>query len=379
MKWVWASGILVLMVTVLVAGMPWRKRAADAEGVRTVAVTRGSLEITAAGTGTFELQEYVDVGAQISGQLKAVPVKLGETVRRGQLVAVIDDTTTRARLAQTEAMLASAQAQIAAKQAQAALARAQRDRNIRLVERGFLSAATQETAETGVISLDAEVASLRAQAASLSAVIAQVRTELTFAEVRAPMSGTVVAFVARPGQTLNAAQQSPVILRIGNIDSLGLVVAVSEADVVHVRPGMTVRFQLLGAPERQFSGHVKEILPSPRVVNSVVFYDVLVQPSQRDELFRIGMTAQAFFLIARHDCMLKIPRAALPVDLRPPQTVRINLLEAGRTLRPLQVEIAAADDTDGGVPCDQGARAGLVEGARVAIPSARSSGKKGAR
>lgn len=351
-------------------------RAPEAKEVRAVPLTRGSLEVTAAATGTFQPLEYVDVGAQLSGQLKSVAVKPGDEVRRGQIIAAIDDATARARLAQTEAALAGVHAQIAAKRSQAELARAQRDRNLRLVERGFLSVATMDAAEAGLASLEAETDSLRAQAASLTAVIEQARTELRHAEVRAPIDGVVVSLAARPGQTLNAAQQAPVILRIADLRSLALYAQVSEADVVHVRPGMQVRFHLLGIPDRPFAGRVREILPAPNIINSVVFYDVVVElPQPPDALFRIGMTAQAYFVIARHECMIRIPRAALPPDLRPPQTVRLTVLEAGGAQRAASVEVAAADDGEGGVPCEAAARAGLGDGTRVVMPPAAKKGK----
>jgi macrolide-specific efflux system membrane fusion protein len=348
----------------------------DSDSLRTVKATRGSLEVTAAATGTFQPLEYVDVAAQLSGQLKAVTVKPGDTVRRGQLVGVIDDTTARARLAQAEATLASVRAQITAKQSQISLAQIQRDRNARLVERGFLSVATLDAAEANLAALESEADSLRAQAGSLVAVIEQARTELRYAEVRAPIAGVVVALAARPGQALNAAQQAPVILRIANLQSLALVAQVSEADVVHVRPGMEVRYNLLGVPERNFVGRVRQILPAPNVVNSVVFYDVLIEIPHAEALFRIGMTAQVYFVLARHACMLKIPRVALPADIRPPRTVRLAVLDVDRKLRQVEVEITALNDAEGGLSCDVAERAGLDDGAEIVMSAAARKDKK---
>jgi macrolide-specific efflux system membrane fusion protein len=352
-----------------VGTFPW-KSTAGADKLRTVKTTRGSLEVTAAATGTFQPLDYVDVGAQLSGQLKSVLVKPGDAVRRGQLVAKIDDSTARARLAQNEALLASVRAQAAAKQAQAEHARVQRDRSAHLVASGFLSVAAQDAAEANVASLAAEADGLRAQAASLVAVIAQARTELRFAEVRAPMDGVVVSIAARAGQSLNAAQVAPVILRIADLRSLALVAQVSEADVVALRPGMNARFNLLGIADRDFAGRVRQVLPAPNVVNSVVFYEVLVEVPRADDLFRIGMTAQVYFVLARHECMVKIPRAALPPDLRALRTVRLNVLGADREPRPVEVEIIAANDAEGGVSCDAAGRAGLGDGSEIVLPAA---------
>jgi macrolide-specific efflux system membrane fusion protein len=374
--WALAAGALAAAILALNPEWVREQNPKAADGVRTVKATRGGLEVTVAAIGTFQPLEYVDVGAQISGQLKEVTVKLGDVVRRGQLIAAIDDTTARARLAQTDASLAGVRAQIAAKEAQIVLARAQRARNTRLVEHGFLSIATLDAAEATVASLEAEADSLRAQARSLGAVIEQAKTELRFAEVRAPMEGVVVALVARTGQALNAAQQAPVILRIANLQSLALIAQVSEADVVHVRPGMEVRFNLLGLADRNYAGRVRQILPGPNVVNSVVFYDVLIELPRVEELFRVGMTAQIYFMLARHPCMLKIPRVALPADLKPPRRVRLATLGADRKPRPLEVEITAANDTEGGLPCEVAERAGLAEGVEIAMPAAAAKKDK---
>lgn len=166
------------------------------------------------------------------------------------------------------------------------------------------------------------------------------------------MDGVVVALVARPGQALNAAQQAPVILRIANLRSLALIAQVSEADVVNIRPAMEVRFNLLGLGDRDFAGRVRQMLHAPNIINSIVFYDVLVGVQRAEDLFRIGMTAQVFFVLARHACMLKIPRTALPADFRPPREVRLTALGADRQPRQVAVEIIAANDAEGGVPCE---------------------------
>lgn len=357
-------------IAALVLALVWvetsdSQRAPDKQ-VRTVKVTRGPLELTAAATGTFQPLEFVDVGAQLSGQLKAVKVQPGDVVRRGQVIAEIDDTTARARLVQNEALAASVRAQLAAKVAQVELARVQRDRNTRLVERGFVSVATQDAAEANLASMEAEARSLGAQAGALNAVIEQSSTELRYAQVRAPMDGVVVVLAARSGQALNAAQQAPVILRIANLASLVLVAQVSEADVVNLTPGVSARLNLLGVADRSFQGRVRKVLPSPNVVNSVVFYDVLVDVAP-DPLFRIGMTAQVFFVLASHDCMMRIPRVALPADFRPPRKVEVKVLDANRAPRKLAVDVSAASDVEGGVRCEDAERAGLREGSEIVI------------
>lgn len=336
------------------------------ESRRTVRIERGPLEVTMAATGSFQALDYVDIGAQLSGQLKSVTVNPGDAVRRGQIVAVIDDTTARARLAQYEASLAAVRAQKAAKAAQIVLAKAQLDRNASLEVRQFVSKAAKEITAAAVTSLEAEADSLQALAESAAALVQQARADLRFAEVRAPMDGVVVTISARPGQTLNATQQAPVILRIINPDSIVLVAQVSEADIVRLNPGAEARFRLLGDPDRDYTGRVAQIFPMPNVVNGVVYYETRIDLVRADDRFRIGMTAIVSFLLERHDCVLKVPRSALPPDLRLPQEVTIVLPD--RSPASATVPIVAANDTDGGIPCDEAARLGLSDGMRMVIP-----------
>jgi macrolide-specific efflux system membrane fusion protein len=187
------------------------------------------------------------------------------------------------------------------------------------------------------------------------------------------MDGTVVAYVARPGQTLNASQQAPVILRVANMASLALVAQVSEADVIHLRPGGPARFTLLGQTDREFSARVRQILPSPSFVNGVVFYDVLVDVPRGESVFRIGMTASVLFVLARHECMVRIPRFALPADLRPPRTVPVRIALRGGNIREIAVPVLAANDTEAGVSCAEAERLGLPEGAEIVIPARASA------
>ncbi|MCX7960243.1 MAG: efflux RND transporter periplasmic adaptor subunit [Burkholderiales bacterium] len=369
------GGALTAAVAWLLATNPTGdRRAPAAKAERTVTATRGPLEVTVAALGTFQPLRYVDVGAQTSGQLRMIAVGPGDPVRRGQLVAEIDDSTARARLEQARASLASMQAQIAAKRAQLELARAQRDRNARLVGQGFIAVSSLDVAEAGVRSLEAEVESLRAQAGQLAAVLDQAAAELTFAKVHAPMDGVVVALMARAGQTLNAAQQAPVILRIADPGSLALVAQVSEADVIELRPGLAARFSLLGLADREFAGRVRQILPSPNLVNGVVFYDALIEIPPQADLFRIGMTAQVRFVLARHECMLKVPRVALPAEVRPGGRTVLNAVLGDRP-QPLEVPVSAANDAEIGIACGEAERAGLAPGTRIIAAPAAAKGR----
>lgn len=333
---------------------------------RTVTLRKGAIDRTIAATAYFQARDQVDVGAQISGQLKSVEVLPGDRVRKGQLIAVIDDTLALSRLAQTKATLESLRAQRLAKEAQIVLAGHQVERSSLLMERGVSSAATHQIAEATLATAVAERGALQAQERGIEAAIAQAETELTFARIHAPMDGTVVAVVARPGQTLNATQQAPTILRVADLASLYLVAQVSEADVLSVQAGMEAHFTLLGAQDKRWSGQVVRVLPSPTTTNNVVLYDVPIAVANPDDLFKLQMTAQVTLSAERLSCALKLPRGSLPRGFRLPGSLDLQVYDINGTPRVAQVAVAIMDDIEVGIDCAEAERAGLQDGDRVA-------------
>jgi macrolide-specific efflux system membrane fusion protein len=125
------------------------------------------------------------------------------------------------------------------------------------------------------------------------------------------MSGTVVSLDATTGQTLNASQTSPTLLRIADLDTMTVAAQVAEADVVKLKPGMAVYFTTLGMPEQRWQSAVRQILPTPELVNDVVLYNVLIDVANTDRLLMTDMTAQVFFIQGQASQVPLVPVAAL--------------------------------------------------------------------
>jgi len=156
----------------------------------------------------------------------------------------------------------------------------------------------------------ADAASLSAQMREAAAAVKTGRANLGYTTITAPMAGEIVSVSLLEGQTLNANQQAPNILRIGDIDTVTVWAQVSEADIVRVKPGQEVYFTILGDSTR-WDGTVRQVLPTPELINNVVFYDVLFDiPNLKREL-KIQMTAQVFIVLARATGVLLIPAAAV--------------------------------------------------------------------
>jgi len=255
--------------------------------------------------------EFVDVGAQISGQLKRLHVRLGDRVEKGQLLAEIDPVISASRVVEAEATLANLTAQSDAKKEQLELARLQKARSDELLRQGATAASDSEIADSNYKVAGAGLAALEAQIKEAGAALETARANLSYTRITAPMAGEVVSISAREGQTLNANQQAPNILRIGEQQTMTVAALVPEADVSRLKIGQEVYFTVLGQGERRWYGRLRQILPSPEIISNVVFYNALfdVQNPQRE--LKVQMTAQVFFVLEQASNALYAPLSAL--------------------------------------------------------------------
>ena len=143
-----------------------------------------------------------------------------------------------------------------------------------------------------------------------SAAIDTAKANVDYTKITAPIAGEIVSISLLEGQTLNANQSAPNILRIADINTVTVWAQVSEADIVRVKPGLGVYFTILG-DSRRWTGKVRQILPTPELINNVVFYDVLFDIPNPEHVLKIQMTAQVFIVLAEAKSVLLIPAAAI--------------------------------------------------------------------
>jgi macrolide-specific efflux system membrane fusion protein len=314
----------VLLVGLMAAWGYLREEAGADSRIATAAVTRGAIEDTVTALGMLQPSQYVDVGAQVSGQLRKIHVEIGEQVEEGDLLAEIDPRIYRARVAADRATLASLEAQRAEREAQRTLAERQYERQKGLLQANATSREAFEGAEAALEVAKAQIAALNAQITHAESSLEGNETNLGYTKIFAPMAGTVVSLEARQGQTLNASQQTPIILRLADLDTMTVRTQVSEADVNRLAPGMPVYFNTLGQPERRWSGTLRQVLPTPEVVNNVVLYNALFDVPNPDQALMSQMTAQVFFVLERTEDTLLAPMAALgPVTGAGASTVHV--------------------------------------------------------
>ena len=345
---------LWIVVALVVAGagaFGYYRTFGKAEAVyATATVVRGDVESTVVAAGIVQPIQYVDVGAQTSGKLKSLKVKRGDRVEKNQVLAEIDPALADTALAAANATLESMTSQRSVKQAQLVLADAQQARNEKLFEDQLISANDRDVTLAGHDVAFADVASLSAQMKQAGAAVDTAKANVGYTKITAPMAGEVVSIALLEGQTLNANQQAPNILRIGDTDTVTVWAQVSEADVIRVKPGQDVYFTVLGAT-RRWSGKIRQILPTPELINNVVFYDVLFDIPNPESQLRIQMTAQVFIVLAQAKGGLLLPSAAIG-NAGEGTSTTVQVLKANGGLEPRAIQIGikseiAAEIKDG--------------------------------
>jgi macrolide-specific efflux system membrane fusion protein len=276
----------------------------------TAAVERGDVENTVLAAGLVQPIKYVDVGAQTSGKLKSLKVKRGDRVEKSQLLAEIDPILAQTALTAAKATLENMTSQRSVKEAELVLAKVQDDRNDLLFEHKVISANDRDITKAAYDVAFSNAASLSAQMKQANASVNTAKANLGYTQITAPMAGEIVSINMLEGQTLNANQSAPNILRIANLDTVTIWSQVSEADIDRVKLGQNVYFTVLGQSQR-WTGSIKQILPTPELINNVVFYDVLFDIQNPKRELYIQMTAQVYIVLSQAKGVLLIPTAAV--------------------------------------------------------------------
>lgn len=328
--------------------------AATPAGGNIAVIATGTIEDIVTAQGKLEPREYVDVGAQVSGQLKTIHVEIGDVVQKGDLIAEIDPKIYLSRVQADEARLKTLGAQLDEQQAAADLAALKQKRNEQLIKSKAISAEALDDSAAALKSAQARLAALRAQIEEQQSTLDGDRANLGYTKIYAPMDGTVVLQPTREGQTLNSSQSAPIVVQLADLAIMTVRAQVAEADVTRLKPGMSVYFTTLGAPERKWPGTVRQILPSPETVNDVVLYNVLVDVDNKDRHLMTGMSTQLFFLADKAENVPLIPVAALGKRVNGEGGYEVQMAD-GKT-RPIRVGLmdrAMAEVKEGLAPGDK--------------------------
>lgn len=304
---------IIALLAVAGGGYYWYRTTHEVEGDKPLVVTAtvGDVENAVAASGTLQPSNTVPVGAQVSGQLQKLHVKVGDQVTVGQMLGEIDARVQRNKVESSRASIASAEAQITARREALVLAEANWERQQRLWTEQATSKQEYDSARNNLASAQASLTQQEQSIIQSKATLATDETLLEYTQIFAPIEGTVVSIAMKEGTTLNATQQSPTIMQIANLTTMTVETQISEADTGKVFPGMPVYFTTLGSGGRRWYSTLRQILPTPTATNNVVTYTGLFDVDNSDGALLSGMTTQVYFVTSSARNVLTVPLGAL--------------------------------------------------------------------
>lgn len=304
----WCSAVVLLALT---GFWGWKRFHPPAVPSQTLLVQRQALSRTIAASGQLEAIHIVNVGTQVSGQLQQIVVKLGEQIEKGQLLATLDPLDAENAVAVAQAKLQAMQAEQQKVVAGLGLAQLKQQRLARLLSRQAMPQESVDEANTTVAIQQAELRKLTASIEQHRIDLKQSQRQLAQTRITAPSAGRVVDIKVEAGQTVVSSQAASILLTLADLRRMKVRTLISEADVIQLTPGLPATFTLLGDPQRQFSGTLLTIGWFPEKTDEAVFYPVIFEVDNPDELLRLSMTAQVSITLEQIKDAVVIPYTAL--------------------------------------------------------------------
>jgi macrolide-specific efflux system membrane fusion protein len=301
----------------------------------------GDIENAVLATGKLDAIERVNVGAQVSGQVKSLKVKLGDKVTKGQPIADIDDLPQRNDLRNAEAALNVAKADLQAKQALLKQAESRFKRQKRMLSDEAGSREDFETAEATLAATRAELIALNARIVQAQIEVDKKKVDLSYTRILAPMDGIVIAVITQQGQTVNANQSAPTIVKLAQLDVMTIKAQISEADITRVSQGQKAYFTIFSEPDKRYDATLRTVELAPESVmkddsvsggssssgsgssNASVYYNALLDVPNPNNRLRIAMTAQVSLLLGEAKNALLVPIQAVHKTADKKQQVQV--------------------------------------------------------
>ncbi len=340
----------------------------------TESVTRGNVEKTVVASGSVESVNEVDVGAQASGKITKLYVKLGQEIKKGEMIADIDSTTQINTLNTKKAALVSYQAQLKAKKTAYDVALSSYNRLSKLYTQKATSFDSLNTAKSTLDNAKAEMEAIEANIKQAEIEVNTAETNVGYTKITAPMDGTVISVPVSEGQTVNANQTTPTIVTIADLSKMKIKPEISEGDITKVKAGQEVSFTILSDSQTVYHSVIDSVDPantttsdssstsslssSSSSTTSAIYYYANVLIDNPDRTLRIGMTTENNIKIANAKDVLLISNMA--IQKRDGKSF-VNVLNDKNQPEPREVEIGVQNDFKTEI------KSGLNEGEKVIV------------
>ncbi|MFD1261442.1 efflux RND transporter periplasmic adaptor subunit [Entomomonas asaccharolytica] len=349
---------------------------ADEVSYITERVRIGTIKRTVNTSGEVGPVQLVTVGAQVSGQITKLYVKLGQKIKKGDKIADIDSIPQLNELNINKARLETYKAQLVSKEIALRVAQKKYNREKNLKKHNATSDENLEAAEDALAAARASVADMKSQVVQAQIEVNNAETNLGYTKITAPLDGTIVSTPIEEGQTVNSNQTTPTIVKIADLSKMEIKMQISEGDITKIQPNMEVSYTILSEPNNVYRGKLDRIDPglisltkgdyngSTEANTAVYYYANVIVPNEENKL-RIGMTTQNTITIASAENVLLVPKVALKGQ---GDNTYVDVLEAdGITVNTKKVKIGLTDNINAQVI------AGLQEGEQVITMQMTSS------
>lgn len=336
----------------------------------------GRIDKSVLATGSVRANQRIEVGAQVSGKIQKIYVTLGQTVKRGELLAEIDSSNQQNQLDTAQAQLSIYKAQLNSHQTALAVAESNYNRLSKLYQQKSTSQTELENARNSLASAKASVEQSKAQIRSAEISVNDARVNVGYTKITSPIDGVIVSIPMSEGQTANSNQISPTIVQVADLSKMLIKLEISEGDIAQVRENQTVTFTTLSDPNRVYQGVIESVDPALTTLtdnnysetsgnSTAVYYYANVLIDNSDNSLRIGMTTQGRVVIAEKNDVLLAPTSA--IKKRKGQNF-IEVLENGKAVEK-EVQLGLADSQNTEIV------SGLNKGDKI-ITAQRSSNEK---
>jgi len=303
------AGVVLVLVPVRVSGVV---ATTTPSPFVTAPVVQGDLAIKVTATGTVEPVRLVEVSTELSGTIAEVLVQTNDRVRVGQVLAVLDTSTTRLEHKRAEAAVRAARARLAEVGALREASSRELSRKTHLARQQLTTARDLDQATLASEQSKSKIEALRAELALAEADLELSAAKLSKARIISPIDGVVLRRSVEPGQTVAAALAAPVLFRLApSLDQMQLKVDVDEADAMRVATGQTATFQLHALRDQKLEAVVEKLFLGPEIVQGVVTYKGILRFDNRPLGLRPGMTVSADITVDAIRDGLLVPNAAL--------------------------------------------------------------------
>ncbi|MFA7382574.1 MAG: efflux RND transporter periplasmic adaptor subunit [Desulfurivibrionaceae bacterium] len=322
----WLLGIILVAAVAGGSLMAYRQRTGQEQKDRalpTELVQRRDIASVVQATGVIRprIGAEVKVGARISGRVEKLYANIGDVVEKGQLIARIEQDDLRAKVNEARMNLRAAEANLE-------LSRKTLARMESLFAKDFVARDRVDVAEK-----DHKAA--QAQVNQIKETISFHTTQLSYADIHAPIRGVIASVATQQGETVSASSLNvPTFVTIVDLDRLEVYAYVDETDIGRIKPGLEAAFSVDSYPESEFKGSVSAIYPKATIQDNVVYYITVIAIENPAGKLKPDMTVNATLHLDKRNAVLAVPGKAIS---REGGRKVVMVLEGGKSVaRPIK-------------------------------------------